>query len=120
MGSLNEDLFCSVSPNGAQVALCTSDGVIRIYDSLTSSLKGEYSSSAHLKGVCTCVSWSTPDISTASLNNSAQKKIKTSSANNKYDLNDLIAIGTNEGSVLIYHLTKASLHTIMVIFRLHP
>lgn len=51
-------LICSVSANGDCVALCTSDGVIKFYDTLTSNLKLEYTSSTHLQAACTCLSWS--------------------------------------------------------------
>ena len=59
MNNSNEiDLICSVSSNGDCVALCTSDGVIKFYDTLTSNLKLEYTSSTHLQAACTCLSWS--------------------------------------------------------------
>ncbi len=52
------ELFCSVSSKGDYVALCSADGCIKFYDTLTSSLKQEYSSSTHLQASCTCLSWS--------------------------------------------------------------
>lgn len=55
---LNTELLCSVSSNGDCAALCTPDGVIKFYDTLTSNLKLEYSSSTHLQANCTCLSWS--------------------------------------------------------------
>ncbi len=55
---MNSSLLCSISSNGDYVAFCTSDGVIKFYDTLTSNLKLEYSSSTHLQATCTSLSWS--------------------------------------------------------------
>ena len=52
------DLMCEVSSSGDCVAVCTPDGVIKFYDTLTSNLKLEYASSTHLQATCTCLSWS--------------------------------------------------------------
>lgn len=118
----NSEAICSVSSNGDCVALCTPDGVIKFYDTLTSTLKQEYSSSTHLQAGCTCISW--PKVKRDSLQaqtssgDSKPKKVKTNSNNTKASnienqLNDLdlLAIGTAQGSILLYSLTKGSLHT---------
>jgi WD40 repeat protein len=128
MSSQNSDLLCSISTNGDTVALCTPDGVIKFYDTLTSNLKLEYSSSTHLQASCTCLSW--PEYKRTELNAALplpvkQKKAKTSAGNNsdsattntiETELNDLnlISIGTSEGAILLYSLTKADLHTQLV------
>jgi hypothetical protein len=57
MYSPNE-LLCSINSTNEVVALCTSDGVIKFYDTLTSNLKLEYASSTHLQANCSCLSWS--------------------------------------------------------------
>lgn len=122
MNSLSDDLFLSISPQGNLVAICTPDGVIKFYETLTGSLKLEYSSSSHLKGVCSCLEWcKTTPVADLTTQTSAQKKIKTNSTTNSlnnrhHELNDanLISIGTSEGSILIYHVAKATLHTQLV------
>lgn len=118
--SLNTELLCSISSNGDCVALCTPDGVIKFYDTLTSNLKLEYASSTHLQASCTCLSWSKVKRKTQPVVNAKQKKIKTenhdSQATIENELNDLdlIAIGTSEGSILLFSLTKAALHSQLV------
>lgn len=113
----SSDLICSISSNGDCVALCTPDGVIKFYDTLTSNLKHEYSSSTHLQAGCSCLVWSRLKRTPNSVQNSKQKKLKTNSdLKNKsieIELNDLdlIALGTTDGSILLYSLSKASLHS---------
>ena len=111
----SSELFCSVSTNGELVALSTPDGVIKFYDTLTSNLKQEYSSSTHLQAGCTCLSWSRHRKKAVI----KQKKAKTANgnANNiETELNslDLIAIGTSQGAVLLFSLSKGSLHSQLV------
>lgn len=118
----NSDLLCSVSSNGDCVALCTPDGVIKFYDTLTSNLKLEYSSSTHLQAGCSCLAWSTLKRQTnpTTNTNTKQKKQKTTTADTNNSLQnelndlDLIAIGTSQGAILLYSLSKASLHTQLV------
>ena len=110
------DMLCSISSNGDCVAFCTPDGVIKFYDTLTSNLKQEYSSSTHLQASCTCLSWSALRKNAQSLSNSNKKKLRSSTNQIENELNDLdlIAIGTAQGAILLYSLTKASLHSQLV------
>ena len=121
--SSNADLICSASSSGSTIALCTSDGVIKFYDTLTANLKLEYSSSSHLQATCSCLSWSKKKKNKAPLAKS--KKTKTSndaasSIENELNDLDLIAIGTSQGVILLYSLTKAALHSEFVfdVFKL--
>ena len=116
---MNSDLVCSVSCNGDLVALCSPDGVVKFYDTLTSSLKSEYSSSTHLQASCTCLSWSKHKKKIATTPSSKNKKVKTGSDPSiEVELSDLelIAIGTSQGSILLYSFTKADLHSQLVKF----
>lgn len=112
---MNSDIICSTSSNGSCVAFCTSDGVVKFYDSLTSQLKHEYSSSTHLQAGCTCLQWSKrnrknpPPVKSKKSKTSKDSSV-TSIENELSDL-DLIAIGTSQGSILLYSLTKAALHS---------
>lgn len=112
---MNSDFICSASSNGSSVAICTSDGVIKFYDTLTSSFKLEYSSSSHLQASCTCLAWSKKRKTSAPAVKS--KKTKTSKDNSLISIEnelsdlDLIAIGTSQGSILLYSLTKAAVHS---------
>ncbi|RNA01364.1 WD repeat-containing 43-like [Brachionus plicatilis] len=114
----NIDIICSVSSNGDCIAICTPDGVIKFYDTLTSNLKLEYSASSHLQAGCSCLVWSKlKRVLNSSTANAKQKKLKTNSdlkiRSIEKELNDLdlVALGTTDGSVLIYSLSKTSLHT---------
>ncbi len=112
----NTDLICSANSTGSLVALCTSDGVIKFYDALTSNLKLEYSSSTHLQASCSCLSWSKKN-KIISDKSSKSKKVKTASSNDSISIEnelndlDLIAIGTSQGHIILYSLTKAALHS---------
>lgn len=116
---MNSDLICSVNSNGSSVALCTSDGVIKFYDTLTSNFKQEYSSSTHLQASCNCLAWSKSNRLNSNKNAAPvvkSKKSKTSkdsiaSIENELKDLELIAIGTSQGSILLYSLTKAALHS---------
>ena len=55
---MSSELLCSINSTNEIVALCTSDGVIKFYDTLSSNLKLEYASSTHLQASCSCLSWS--------------------------------------------------------------
>lgn len=113
----NIDLICSVSSNGDCIAICSPDGVIKFYDTLTSSLKIEYSPSSHLQAICSCLVWSRLKRLHSTVPNTKIKKLKTNSEQKiksiEKELNDLdlIAIGTTDGSVLIFSLTKGSLYS---------
>lgn len=124
--TLITDLLCSISSNGECAAVCTPDGVIKFYDTLTSSLKQEYASSTHLQASCSCLSWSVHGSNSSSQqknNNKSsgamtkQKKLKATPQNIESELNDLnlIAIGTAQGAILLYSLTKGALHSQLVI-----
>ena len=126
--TLITDLLCSISSNGECAAVCTPDGVIKFYDTLTSSLKQEYASSTHLQASCSCLSWSVHGSNSSSSssqqkNNKSsgamakQKKLKAAPQNIESELNDLnlIAIGTAQGAILLYSLTKGALHSQLVI-----
>lgn len=118
---MNSDIICTTSSNGSCVAFCTSDGVIKFYDTLTSQLKHEYSSSTHLQASCTCLQWSkrirkgVPAVKSKKTKTSKDSSV-TSIENELSDL-DLIAIGTSQGSILLYSLTKATLHSEYVTTR---
>lgn len=117
---MNSEVMCSISPGGETIALCTSDGVVKFYDSLTGSLKLEYSSSTHLQASCTCLSWPTIAKSSSKKNSTdgSKKKTKTAAKSQSIEseLNDLnlIALGTSQGVILLFSLTKAELHTQLV------
>ena len=125
--STGTDLLCTISSSGDCVALCTSDNVIKFYDTLTSTLKQEYASSTHLKASCTCLSWymhhnqKVKRQAAAAAAAIKQKKLKstpqtTSSSSIESKLIDLnlIAIGTAQGAILLYSLTKEALHSQLV------
>ena len=125
--STGTDLLCTISSSGDCVAVCTSDGVIKFYDTLTSTLKQEYASSTHLQASCTCLSWSMHHnqkvkrqaAAAAAAAVTKQKKLKSTPQTNssiESELNDLnlIAIGTAQGAILLYSLAKGALHSQLV------
>ncbi len=115
----NSDIICTTSSDGSCVAFCSSDGVIKFYDTLTSQLRHEYSSSTHLQASCTSLQWAkrkkTTQVAKAKKSKTGKESSVASIESELSDL-DLIAIGTSQGGVLLYSLTKAALHSEYVTY----
>lgn len=56
------DLRTNFSPNHNYLASASHDGVLKIYDVDTSTIKQQYAPSAHLTTTCTCLSWAPHEV----------------------------------------------------------
>ncbi|XP_021944574.1 WD repeat-containing protein 43 [Folsomia candida] len=95
------------SPSGEFLSVCGSDGRLRIWDTKgkSSCLKQEFVPSAHLSATCTCIEWA-PSSSTSNAKNGAQDKRKRKK---RCFEGDLVAMGTADGSLLLYSVAKSQL-----------
>ena len=115
-------LKCSISSNGEFAAVCMPDGVIKFYDTLSSSVKQEFKFSEDSSS-CPCLSWSVHGSNKRSsiISSNQQKNNKSSEAMPQAiesELNDLnlIAIGKADGVILLYCLKKTTLYSKLAIF----
>ncbi|KAH7972224.1 hypothetical protein HPB52_009759 [Rhipicephalus sanguineus] len=109
MASLVESV--AVSDSGEYLAHSSSDGRLKLWDTSTGRLKQEYTPSAHLSAKCTCLSWG-PTRQQAFAAHKKRKRQKTSDdAGDALSEASLLAMGTAEGTVLLYSLTRGDLHS---------
>ncbi|XP_075555907.1 WD repeat-containing protein 43 [Dermacentor variabilis] len=108
MASLVEAV--AVSDSGEYLAHSSSDGRLKLWDTSTGRLKQEYTPSAHLSAKCTCLSWGPTRQGFAT--HKKRKRQKTSDdAADALSEASLLAMGTAEGTVLLYSLTRGDLHS---------
>ncbi|KAH6926359.1 hypothetical protein HPB50_017539 [Hyalomma asiaticum] len=101
----------AVSDSGEYLAHSSSDGRLKLWDTSTGRLKQEYTPSAHLSAKCTCLSWG-PTRQQAFATHKKRKRQKTSDdADDVLSEASLLAMGTAEGTVLLYSLTRGDLHS---------
>ncbi|XP_071963272.1 WD repeat-containing protein 43-like [Antedon mediterranea] len=98
---------CVLSPNGSYLAVSSPDGRLTIWDTITGSPKQIYTPSSHLSATCTCISWSSikPEIE----GGPKRKRRKSIKLKNNEKENEIIAMGTSNGSILLYSVTKGDL-----------
>ncbi|CAD5111440.1 DgyrCDS748 [Dimorphilus gyrociliatus] len=99
------DLRTNFSPNHNYLASASHDGVLKIYDVDTSTIKQQYTPSAHLTTTCTCLSWAPREVTEEVR---AKRRKKVDIANSK-DTNDLFAFGTLSGQVFIYSVKNGEI-----------
>jgi len=46
-----------ISPDGESAIQSSPDGVVKVWETATGSLKSEYKPSSHLSATCSCLSW---------------------------------------------------------------
>ncbi|XP_041353730.1 WD repeat-containing protein 43-like [Gigantopelta aegis] len=100
------------STNGEFLAYSGPDGVLKIWDASTGQVKQEYTPSSHLSATCSCLSWG-PGRHFSSASSRKKKKRKSGGASEIGEL-DLIAVGTTNGSILLYSVVKGELQTQLV------
>ncbi|KAM8833110.1 WD repeat-containing protein 43 [Synchiropus picturatus] len=106
-GSSALQLPCVFSPKSRQyLALCAQDGRLRIWNTDSKTLHQEYVPSAHLSATCTCITWGP----CRTLKEGPQRKKRKSEAKQVEERDDLLAMGTAAGTVLIYSTAKGALH----------
>jgi len=97
------------SPNGEYLAYSTPDGTLKLWETVTGNIKQEYTPSSHLSASCSCLCWSPKRQSLVS-SKKKRKKRRTLEAEPSVASSDLIALGTTNGTILIYNVLKGDLH----------
>ncbi|XP_060593577.1 WD repeat-containing protein 43-like [Ruditapes philippinarum] len=100
------------SPKGEFAVHSSHDGVIKVWEIATNSLKNEYKPSSHLSATCTCLSWC-PRSRENKQKKKRQRVSKTHLTSAIQEL-ELVAIGTASGSILLYSVIKGDLHSQLV------
>ncbi|RWS27075.1 WD repeat-containing protein 43-like protein [Leptotrombidium deliense] len=95
------------SHNDEYFANTTADGIIYFWNSASGQLKNEYKPSSHLSATCSCISWGPSKPKSIS---TPRKKKRKSTAEDDLSTLELVAIGTENGSILLYSLIKEGIH----------
>ncbi|KAL4648963.1 WD repeat-containing protein 43-like [Arapaima gigas] len=99
---------CEFSPRTHQyLAVCGRDGTLRIYDTSRNSVQQELALSAQPGAVCTCISWAPSRVERPQ----RKRKRNKSEAGKVVDDEDLLALGTTAGSVVLYSVADGQLHS---------
>ncbi|CAF1035269.1 unnamed protein product [Didymodactylos carnosus] len=115
------------SNNNSIIGFVSQDGIVRFYDTSTSLLKTEFTPSSHLNTACTCLTWAPKS---GLKQNFSKKKRRRTQSNAKSTLEeedetnntvpdidselkhlDLVAIGTTSGNILLFSVSKATIHS---------
>ncbi|XP_077521733.1 WD repeat-containing protein 43 isoform X1 [Amblyomma americanum] len=100
----------SVSSNGQYLAHSSADGRLKLWDTSASTLKQEYTPSAHLSAKCTCLSWGPVRHNFATPKKKKRQKTGDG-APDAISEAGLLAMGTAEGTILLYSAAKGDLHS---------
>nr|XP_037274336.1 WD repeat-containing protein 43-like [Rhipicephalus microplus] len=109
MASLAESV--AVSDSGEYLAHSSSDGRLKLWDTSTGRLKQEYTPSAHLSAKCTCLSWGPTRQQAFAAHKKKKRQKTTDDAGDALSEASLLAMGTAEGTVLLYSLSRGDLHS---------
>ena len=88
----------SFDSTGCSFAAVCGDGRVKVWDTASGKLKIEYISEDHLTNKFTCIAWPQAQ---ATIKRKKGKKAKTSGASNS-----CIALGTENGSIVVYNLIR--------------
>ncbi|XP_060063671.1 WD repeat-containing protein 43-like [Ylistrum balloti] len=102
----------AISQNGNYAIHSSPDGVMKLWDTNTGTLRHEYTPSAHLSATCTCLSW----CPTGNRSEKPRKKKKRKSKGDTEEIpgensENTVAIGTTAGNVLLYNTRLGDLQT---------
>lgn len=100
----------AVSNNGEFLAYSSADGRLKLWDTSTGKLKQEYTPSAHLSAKCICLSWGPTRHDFTSPKKKKRQKTSDDAAGAISEA-ALLAMGTAEGTVLLYSAAKGDLHS---------
>uniref|UniRef100_A0A023GD20 Putative wd-repeat protein n=1 Tax=Amblyomma triste TaxID=251400 RepID=A0A023GD20_AMBTT len=106
------DLVCA-SSNGQYLAHSSADGRLKLWDTSASTLKQEYTPSAHLSAKCTCLSWGPVRHNFAAPKKKKRQKTGDG-APEAISEASLLAMGTAEGTILLYSAAKGDLHSELI------
>ncbi len=140
MDNLINSQTISLSDCGQYLAFCTTDGQLKLWDTLSGNLKQEYTPSSHLSATCVRIVWPTkqlqPFVLTLTLfsllllsfifwfiflkfqtKGSPKKKRKRRSETSAEELVsqlELLALGTLNGNILLYSVVKSDLYSQLI------
>ncbi|XP_076100373.1 WD repeat-containing protein 43-like [Mytilus galloprovincialis] len=100
----------SFSSNGEYCMYSSPDGVLKVYDTSTSKISQQYTPSSHLTATCTCLSWG-PKRPSAKTPKKKKKRKSLSDDSAEQEKNDIVAIGTSSGNILLYSIVKADIQS---------
>lgn len=103
--SLGKKHVLGFSPNGGQLfASVDEQGILRIWDTETNTLKQEFTPNLQVSGPCTALTWvSVAGPRSKKLRKSLQRQDAVNTAADQFH----IALGTLKGAVVIYSLAEA-------------
>ncbi|KAH3852349.1 hypothetical protein DPMN_094855 [Dreissena polymorpha] len=105
-----ESTSVEISPDGEFAIHSSHDGVVKIWETATSSLRNEYKPSSHLSSSCSCLSWCPKQKTTGTPKRKRRRSNKSDVGQAISDL-DLVAIGTVSGSIILYSVVKGEIHS---------
>lgn len=98
------------SPKGDYLMHCSVDGILKVWDTRTGSLKTEFVPSSHLTATCKCLCWCPANRFSDTPKRKKRKKAGDDCPSAAED-SGLVALGTTAGSVLLYSVVKGELHS---------
>ncbi|XP_038074199.1 WD repeat-containing protein 43-like [Patiria miniata] len=100
----------SYSPNGSFLAVSSPDGRLSLWDTTSATITQQYTPSSHLSATCTCLSWCPTRTEPAKKKRRSHKVLKRENDVSAVSHSDLVALGTQAGTILLYSLAKADIH----------
>ncbi|OWF41846.1 WD repeat-containing protein 43-like [Mizuhopecten yessoensis] len=105
----------SVTQNGEYALYSSPDGVLKLWETDTGTLRQEYTPSTHLSATCTCLAW----CPTGYRLEKQRKKKKRKSKGDAEELfeekckesENLVGIGTTAGNILLYNTRLGDIQT---------
>nr|XP_039248120.1 WD repeat-containing protein 43-like [Styela clava] len=100
---------CTAFQNENNLAVCSLNGVLHIWDVETGTKKVEYTPASHLTSTFTCLSWKIQQRIEKRKQNEASGKKRKSKAFEVDKTEDIIALGTATGDILLYRYLTGEL-----------
>ncbi|XP_029642688.1 WD repeat-containing protein 43 isoform X1 [Octopus sinensis] len=99
------------SPNGNYLIHSSVDGIIKVWETQTGTLKDEFTPSSHLAATCSCLAWHPSVRSPESLPKSKKRKKSLDETTSTAESLNLVALGTTAGNVFLYSVLKGDVHS---------
>ncbi|XP_071793141.1 WD repeat-containing protein 43-like [Asterias amurensis] len=100
----------SYSPTGNFLAVSSPDGRLSLWDTATATISQQYTPSSHLSATCTCLSWCPTRKEPVRKKRRSHKVQRTENDDGSAAPVDLVAMGTQAGTILLYSIAKADIH----------
>ncbi|XP_015833864.1 WD repeat-containing protein 43 isoform X2 [Tribolium castaneum] len=101
-------MACQFSKDGKYFAQITSEGKLKVWNTLSNTFEQEFTPDFHLTSPCTCLHFISSEA--ASKSGSPRKKKRKESLG---ESNTCVALGTSNGRLLLYSLVKGDLEYIV-------